>query len=388
MSIRLQKTRQVFLSTQSFPADRIGSWIWRFSSVIEQSYFDFVITPKSSIAMKNATHLVPQGQGPLGSMASRLLGKCSLRGSALRLRFSGFTKHLEELLNTNERLVVSIADDYKLLSAVDSYLRSRNLRSRVRIIFFLHGYDYGFESKERNAFYKSIDHLVLMTEISYRHHLNSVLSLECGVSVLKNGVDETRFKRVDESEKSRIRQELGWSREKKYFIWLSVDRPKKGFPLIKRAWKKISETRKDVELVAIGVSSAASSSSMSCLGSIPNNELPRYLQAADFYLFSTLCHEGWGLSLTEALRCGSTCLASAIDPVPEVLSFGKFGRLVEVPNDPNSWVSAIQEEIGKYEANACKNPYLDNIPEDIYTLSAWKAGLREILNSVADSFEV
>jgi glycosyltransferase involved in cell wall biosynthesis len=337
--------------------------------------------------MENATHLVPQGQSALGSMAFRLLEKCSLSRSALRLRFSGFNKHLEELLNTNERLVLSIADDYKLLSAVDSYLRSRNLRSRVRVIFFLHGYDYGFESKERNAFYKSIDHLVLMTESSYRHHLNSVLSLECSVSVLRNGVDETRFKRVDESEKSRIRQELGWSKEKKYFLWLSVNRPKKGFPIINRAWKEISTTREDLQLVVIGANDGSLPSNTFCLGRIPNEQLPRYFQAADFYLFPTLWHEGHPLSLTEALRCGTTCLSSEAEPMPEIMSFGKFGRIVMVPHDPDSWVSAIQEEIRKYEVNGCRNPYLDNIPEDIYSLSAWKAGLREILNSVADSFE-
>jgi len=56
------------------------------------------------------------------------------------------------------------------------------------------------------------------------------------------------------------------------------------------------------------------------LGRIPNKKVAAYFQASECYLFPTLWHEAFGLSLIEALHCGNFCIASAIGGVSEVLS--------------------------------------------------------------------
>jgi L-malate glycosyltransferase len=381
---------KVLLSTQPLPAKTIGSWVWMISKVMnpKDGFFDLVVAPSSEDGgASEKHHFVPKEIGLSNQLLIALYTKLGLSNLALRLRFRGFTGRLGCELERRERLVLAIIDDYKLLNAVDSYLRKKRLRNRARIIFFIHGYDYGFDLNTRNEFYKRIDHFVVLSRSSYLHHLNSVLSLECSTSILRNGVDENLFRKANDHERRKIREELGWGDEQRYFLWLSVNRPKKGLHVIRKAWKQVSAKHPHLKLVIIGADAEGFGANCISLGPLPNQELPKYYQATDFYLFPSLWHEGHPLALTEALRCGATCLSSEAEPLPEIMGFGKYGRLVEVPHDPKSWVLAIEEELEKFESNGGRNPYAENIPDELYTFSEWKKGLEEILKSDSQSFE-
>ena len=102
--------------------------------------------------------------------------------------------------------------------------------------------------------------------------------------------------------------------------------------LILDAWKRVYAQRQDIILWVIGCEPKSPQEGVMYLGRILNDELPSYFQASDCFLFPTLCHEGFGLSLIEALHCGNYCIASALGGVPEVLQYGKFGKLIENPH--------------------------------------------------------
>jgi glycosyltransferase involved in cell wall biosynthesis len=55
-------------------------------------------------------------------------------------------------------------------------------------------------------------------------------------------------------------------------------------------------------------------------GFIPDEDLPRYFQAADLVLMPTQELEGFGLVTVEALACGTPVLGTPIGAIPEVLS--------------------------------------------------------------------
>ena len=55
-------------------------------------------------------------------------------------------------------------------------------------------------------------------------------------------------------------------------------------------------------------------------GYIPDEDLPRYFQAADLVLMPTQELEGFGLVTVEALACGTPVLGTPIGAIPEVLS--------------------------------------------------------------------
>ena len=54
-------------------------------------------------------------------------------------------------------------------------------------------------------------------------------------------------------------------------------------------------------------------------GYIPDERLPTYYQAADFFLLPTKALEGFGLVAVEALACGTPVLGTPVGAIPEIL---------------------------------------------------------------------
>ena len=116
------------------------------------------------------------------------------------------------------------------------------------------------------------------------------------------------------------------------------------------------------------------------LGRIANDELASYFQASDCYLFPTLWHEGFGLSLIEALHCGNFCIASAIGGVPEVLQYGKLGHLIDKPHYVSEWQKAITDYIENPQRGSSINP-------ELYSSGSWSEGMNKIIMEAKKSIE-
>ncbi|MBI4636027.1 MAG: asparagine synthase (glutamine-hydrolyzing) [Candidatus Rokubacteria bacterium] len=56
------------------------------------------------------------------------------------------------------------------------------------------------------------------------------------------------------------------------------------------------------------------------LGFVPEDDLPRYYQAADLFVLPTRALEGFGLVTVEALACGTPVVGTSIGATPEILS--------------------------------------------------------------------
>ena len=170
-------------------------------------------------------------------------------------------------------------------------------------------------------------------------------------------------------------------------MWCSQDRKKKGLEIILQAWEELLKvTTYKIELLVIGTNKVIDLKCVRVIGKVPNNELNKYLQISDFYLFSTLCQEGFGLSLLEALKCGNYCIASNMGAVSEVLNEGKYGKLIDCPHFVNSWVEAILESLDEYVNNQQVNPYLKNVPSNLYDIVLWNDGLKNIIKEAKNSF--
>jgi glycosyltransferase involved in cell wall biosynthesis len=107
--------------------------------------------------------------------------------------------------------------------------------------------------------------------------------------------------------------------------------PKRGCT-IAGCLEKYLRKKQDIVLWVIRCEAKIPHYGVAFFGRIPNDELAVYFQAADCYLFPTLCHEGFGLSLIEALHCGNYTIASTLGGVPKVLQYGKVGMLIENPH--------------------------------------------------------
>jgi glycosyltransferase involved in cell wall biosynthesis len=151
---------------------------------------------------------------------------------------------------------------------------------------------------------------------------------------------------------------------------------KKGLSIVLKAWGKIIENRKDVELLIIGTHKEIKGKQITWFERRKNSDLAEYYQATNFYLFSSLCHEGHPLSLTEALKSGAKCLASDIDPISEVLHNGDLGYLVKNPHFIESWTNAIHDVLNN-EVNFNKN---ETDLNKLYDNEKWINSFKEILN--------
>jgi glycosyltransferase involved in cell wall biosynthesis len=89
--------------------------------------------------------------------------------------------------------------------------------------------------------------------------------------------------------------------------------------------------------------------------SLPNSEVFRLMEQADFFVFPTL-HDTFGFVVLEALACGTPVLASATNALPEMVSDGQCGYLLplELDGQLGRWIWTYRtherEFVGAYEA--------------------------------------
>jgi glycosyltransferase involved in cell wall biosynthesis len=72
-------------------------------------------------------------------------------------------------------------------------------------------------------------------------------------------------------------------------------------------------------------------------GYVANRDLPRYYSFADLAVFPSLADETFGMGICEAMACGRAVLSTRVGGIPELVTDGETGVLVE----PRNW-----EELG------------------------------------------
>jgi glycosyltransferase involved in cell wall biosynthesis len=171
-------------------------------------------------------------------------------------------------------------------------------------------------------------------QISRIHHL----PLE-KVVMIPAGVELDRF-RLPESGKSVVKEALGISLDKTVFFTVRNLVPRMGIENLIEAFKQ-SDVLKEKALLLIGgegflkepLRTAARESkldeSVMFLGRISEEDLPRYYQAADFFVLPTRELEGFGLVILEAMACGTPVLGTPIGAIPETVGLFDKNLLFE-----------------------------------------------------------
>ncbi len=153
------------------------------------------------------------------------------------------------------------------------------------------------------------------------------------IHVLPLGVDLDKFQ-FNEN-KLAARQRLGLPAEK--FILFTVRNlvPRMGLENLVSAMKEAAESVKNIYLIIGGEGKLRTklqnlifelklSDFVKLQGFVPEEALPLYYQAADFFILPTRCLEGFGLVTVEALACGTPVLGTAVGGTKEILD--KFDR--------------------------------------------------------------
>lgn len=360
--------KTVLVCNTPIPYNVIGSWNVMITNFIKnnKNSFDYIVSPKSSYFLPDVKSFIVPPLSLFNKLRTKILKD--------NYRKYGYWSQIKKILENEERVSLHIIDDISLTNTIFKFAEKEGLSSRIHITFYFHGYLLDTKIfKNKNLF--SINKLVLLTESAYKNMIRISKEIPFEVTILKNGVDPEIFYKLSKQKKEVLRENLNLKKNKIYFLWLSQDRPKKGLFIILKAWKELIKEFNNIELLIVGNKEEVKGKQINWVGRVENINVYKYYQVSDYYLFSTLWHEGHPLSLTEALKTGLKCISSNIDPVSEVLYSGDLGYLVDSPNMVKSWVESIKYILtNNYSFN--KNN-LDL--KQLYNYKTWEKGLNEII---------
>jgi glycosyltransferase involved in cell wall biosynthesis len=367
----LPMPKVILISQFPLPFSKIGSWTTLYKNYIDcdSNQIDFIVCEQPYEMFDRVKYSFVKY-----NFIAKLYRKFTKK------RYVAYLKALNKIISKDEKYVIQIVDNFYIVKHVVDFLNKNKLRANCYIQFFYHGHPPFLDNLNGEFFFESINEMVLLTHQSYLAHKNYYKSFPCKVSILHNGIDNNLFFKLIENNRDLLKKEFKVS-DKKVFVWCSQDRPKKGLHIILEAWKKVFPKYQNIELWIIGCERKSAHEGVTFLGKIPNKDIAEYLQIADCYLFTSLCQEGFPMGLTEALHCGNYCIASAVGGVPEVLQYGKLGKLIENPHFVSEWENAILGFLENPEPKLA-------IPPDLYTSESWTLGMNSLINNAKKAVSV
>ena len=357
----------ILLSQNPLPFSKIGSWTTLYKNYLDGEHLiDYVVCLEPEVKWETVNYSFVSND-----IQTKIIKKWSKKP------YFAYLKALDEIIVPNQKYIIQVVDNFGIIAPLVAFLKKKGVRNNFYIQFFYHGFTPFYGNFESRWFYENIEEMVLLTHDSYKKHLELYAILPTRFSILHNGINTKQFFPLPEEEKLHLKKKLG-AENKTVFVWCSQDRPKKGLHLILDVWKRTYATRQDIVLWVIGCEPKTPQDGVVYLGQILNKELATYFQAADAYLFPTLWHEGFGMSLIEALHSGCFCIASALGGVPEVLEYGKYGKLIENPHFIKDWEKAIVDFLEKPLP-------LNTISPNIYSTECWNQNMNLIIDNAKKS---
>lgn len=359
----------ILVSQFPLPFHKIGSWTTMYKNYLEshQHNIDYIVCEKPEGELFHVNYQFVESNFFL-----RLTKKIT------KNPYLSYINSILKIMNNDEKYIIQIIDNFGIIPYLQAALVQKNLRSNCYIQFYYHGYSPFVKNIEQSWFFDYVNEFVLLTYKSYLEHKTYYTNLPIKFSVLHNGINTQLFYPLSEEEKHKRRINEGIDKEK-IFIWCAQDRPKKGLSIVLEAWSHIEKKYKNVKLWVIGTDKKNDSDTIKYFGKIKNDQLPYYFQLADVFLFSSLCHEGFGMTLIEALHCGAYCIASDNGGIAEVIESGKFGKLILHPNMVDDWIDALEE----YLNSPLK---FEKIPQHKYSHIEWNQNMNRLIEKSKLSF--
>lgn len=266
-------------------------------------------------------------------------------------------------------------DDLALLEAAAYWKWVNRKRKEVRIDFSFHGHDFILPESCGNQ----VDQVLFLTQLGYLDTRSKNAVFTPRVQFVGNGADSRLFFPLDAEEKSKKREELGYSKSDRILLWVSNPRPKKGLKLFVNLGKRLRAKYPELKILIIGNSGdfICPDQNWKAMGKLPNQELAKYLQIGDFYCFTSLWNEGFGLSLIEAAKCGNQVIASQIGGIPEVVHELPGSYLVPLPNQVEAWEAAFDQAWSEKDSFQADPKFLHSF----HDVKDWLSRFKEALNS-------
>ncbi|WP_411895313.1 glycosyltransferase family 4 protein [Winogradskyella sp. A2] len=352
----------ILISELPLPFHKVASWTNMYHYLFHNKghHFNHIVCPEPQTHIKTISYQFLRKTNVLDKIKNKLPSK-SL--------YSNYLEALDKIIEPNKKYVLQIIDNSGIVIPINNHISENYNRNDFYIQYYFHGFAPIVSRKKGKKFLGSINELFFLTRLAYKEYLSFYDECTYKARVIHNGIDLTRFKSITVEEKQTQRSKEGFLNDETIFLWCSQDRPKKGLHIVLDAFKKVHSENSNTKLLVAGVNREISQEGVVNLKRVPNEELPKYYQMSDVYLFPTLWKEGFGIVLAEAMHCGCYIIASDQGGVREVLGDGAYGVLIEHPNLVSEWVDTMNNSILELERQG--NKFRDRIPEDLYSLDNW-----------------
>jgi glycosyltransferase involved in cell wall biosynthesis len=156
------------------------------------------------------------------------------------------------------------------------------------------------------------------------------------VAAIPAGINLDRFYRQDRPQ-----------RYGRYILFVGSIEPRKNLETLLKAWGLVEKQHRDVSLVITGISGpvfrkvqlASRAERLHLTGYVPDEALPSLYSGADVFILPSF-DEGFGLTVLEAMACGTPVVASNQGALPEVT--GEAGILFD-PDEPAALAEIISQ---------------------------------------------
>ena len=108
----------ILLSQIPLPYTKIGSWPTLYGNYFKENHqIDFIICPKADHKYENIVYSFVK-EGFVQKIFSKITNK----------RFSNFNKALQQVIKPNEKYIIQVVDNFKIIPELETFLRDTNYK--------------------------------------------------------------------------------------------------------------------------------------------------------------------------------------------------------------------------------------------------------------------
>lgn len=360
-------TKVILVSQFPLPFEGVGSWTSLYQLYFEshKSLIDTLVCPKPKHTFKNVGYrFIPESI------------EAKVRKRLFKNPYLSYVESVLKEIEPGRNHLIQLVDNFGLLLPLHRALNKAGCRNRCQLQFFYHGFSPFFGNFQSRPYFEAIDQMVFLTQAAYEAHKNYYSIMPFSARVLHNGVDTNKFYPLIPQKRQKKLEEMG-VKNKKIFIWCAQDRPKKGLDFLLRIWLRFHRAYPETLLWVVGTTREQPKAGVQFFGKQPHSKVAEYFQLAQVFLFTSLCQEGFGLTLAEALHCGCYPVASAWGGIPEVIETASVGSLVKHPHFEEEWYKAMEDALSKIGYA---------FERSLFTQDSWIEGYNHITRQAAESF--
>lgn len=325
-SINLMKKCYILVSNIGLPSNVIGSWVTRINRFNDKvDLFDYILSP-SDIDSKRI----------YCKKRKWFTHRPLLRN--LNLKYWVFNEYhnvVRKLASSCDEMTIVVMDDQSYL---DSFLLvESSIGCKIKLIYSFHGHE--LELKQSTL--DRVDKVLFQTRQGYLDSKKNYFQFLPEVAIVGNGVDSKIFYPLSPEIKKLKREEKNILTDSVVISWLANDRPSKGKKMLERIISSPVIKSYNVVFLIIGSNKPFIEPNVINVGRVNHLEVAQYLQLSDLFLFTSLCKEGFPLSLLEAIKCGNRAIASNTGGVYALKERVKDLVLIDEPNVLNAWENAM-----------------------------------------------